>query len=150
MRFLLTRELGRLAKWLRIMGFDAEYFGENNISSLVIQSLKDGRVILTRNHRLPQSRGIKVILIQAEKIKDQIKEVLGTLKITLDPEMMFTRCTLCNAELVGIAKETAKDRVPEYVLNTQQDFVICPQCNRIYWQGTHWGNVKITLDEIKH
>ena len=148
MKFILTKELGRLAKWLRILGFDTVYFSENNASSLVIQALRDERIILTRNQRLPQTRGVKIVLITQEKIKEQIREILKLLHIAPDAQQMFTRCILCNEVLVDIAKDKVKDKVPEYVFKTQEDFVTCPQCQRIYWQGTHWGNVIATLKEI--
>ena len=149
MKFILTKELGRLSKWLRILGFDTVYYNQDNLSSLIIQALRDERIILTRNQRLPQARGLKIVLIKNEKIKKQVAEILQTLKIVLEPEMMFSRCILCNTELVYITKDEVKDKVPEYVFNTQEDFLTCPQCNRIYWQGTHWGNVQETLEEIK-
>jgi hypothetical protein len=148
MKFLVTRELGRLATWLRILGYDTLYFDKNNLGSLIIQALRDDRIILTRNHRLPQARGVKIVLIQNENIKAQVKEVLEVLKIKPDPEMLFSRCILCNEKLVDIEKEKIKNKVPEYVFNTIDNFVNCPSCNRIYWQGTHWGNVKKTLAEV--
>ena len=149
MKLILTKELGRLSKWLRILGFDTAYYNQDNLSSLIIQALRDERIILTRNQRLPQARGLKIVLIKNEKIKKQVEEVLKTLKIVLEPEMMFSRCILCNAQLTDIAKDKVKDKVPEYVFKTQEDFVTCPKCQRIYWQGTHWGNVQKTLEEIK-
>jgi len=148
MKLLLTRELGRLAKWLRILGFDTEYFKEANISSLIIQALRENRVIITRNHRLPRSAGLRIVLIKEEKLKEQLREVLKALEISLDSVLMFSRCIICNEELVEIAKDQIKDRVPEYVFNTQEDFISCPKCERIYWQGTHWGNVETILKEI--
>lgn len=148
MKFILTKELGRLAKWLRILGFDTEYFKADNVSSLVIQALRDERIILTRNHRLPQTRGIQIIFIKNEEIKEQLTEAIMTLKIKPNSAMMFTRCTLCNAELKPIEKQGVRDKVSQYVFETQEDFMICPECNRLYWQGTHWGNVEETLKEI--
>jgi len=148
MKLLLTRELGRLAKWLRILGFDTEYFKEANISSLIIQALRENRVIITRNHRLPRSAGLRIILIKEEKLKEQLREALKALEISLDSVLMFSRCIICNEELVEIAKDQIKDRVPEYVFNTQKNFISCPKCERIYWQGTHWGNVETILKEI--
>jgi hypothetical protein len=148
LRFILTKELGRLAKWLRILGYDSEYFTEDNASSLIITALRDGRIILTRNSRLPQPKGVKILLIEAEKIKAQISETLKKLKITPEENLMFTRCILCNVELAPVAKEKVKDKVPEYVYETQEAFITCPKCQRIYWQGTHWGNVEKTLKEI--
>lgn len=149
MKLLLTKELGRLAKWLRILGFDVEYFSENKTSALIIKALREGRLIITRNHHLPLGRGVRIITIESEKLAEQIPEVLRELKITPEKARMFTRCTVCNVELVEIAKEKIKDKVPEYVFNTQQEFITCPKCNRTYWKGTHWGNVAKTLKEIE-
>jgi uncharacterized protein with PIN domain len=149
MKFILTKELGRLAKWLRILGFDARYYKESNAGTLIIEALREDRVVLTRNHRLPKSTGIKIVVLEAEKIKEQVREALKALKIKLDSEKMFTRCILCNEELAGIAKEKTKGKVPEYVYKTQEDFITCPKCHRIYWQGTHWGNVQKILEGMK-
>jgi len=148
MKFILSKELGRLTKWLRILGFDTVYYNQDNLSSLIIQALRDERIILTRNQRLPQARGLKIVLIKNEKIKAQVAEILQGLKIRPQSEMMFSRCIICNQELAKIKKEEVKDKVPEYVFKTQKDFVTCPKCQRIYWQGTHWGNVTKTLGEI--
>lgn len=148
-KLLLTKELGRLAKWLRILGFDAEYLRESNPASLVIQALRQERIILTRNHRLPASRGIKIITLKTQKLKEQLVEALRELKTEPQADQMFSRCTICNQELVSIEKSKIKEKVPEYVYNTQENFFICPHCNRIYWRGTHWGNVSKTLEEIR-
>ena len=149
MRFILTKELGRLAKWLRILGFDAAYFKDNNTSSLIIAALRDERVILTRNLRIARLRGIKVLSIQAQEVKPQIQEVFSLTGFQFNPQMMFTRCILCNEELADITKEKVEGNVPAYVYATQQNFVACPKCQRIYWQGTHWGNVRRCLEEIE-
>jgi uncharacterized protein with PIN domain len=147
MRFILTKELGRLVKWLRILGFDAEYFEQGNSGSLIIRALREERIILTRNQRLPQARGLKIVLIRKEKIKEQLAEIMKSLHIRPDSAMMFSRCILCNEKLVAIAKKKVEDKVPAYVFATQKDFVTCPKCQRLYWQGTHWGNVKEALKE---
>jgi len=114
----------------------------------MIQALREERMILTRNQRLPRDRGIRVVLIKEEKIRGQVQEVLKALKLKIRPEQMFSRCILCNEKLEKIDKEKAKDRVPEYVFKTQVDFITCPKCKRVYWQGTHWGNVRKILEEI--
>ncbi len=140
--------MGRLAKWLRILGFDAAYFSQDNLSSLIIQALREERIILTRNQRLPKARGLKIILIKNERIKKQVAEIFKRLGMKPEPKTMFSRCLLCNVALIAIAREKVKDKVPAYVFTTQSDFVICPECERVYWQGTHWGNVQKTLEEI--
>ena len=149
MKFILTRELGRLAKWLRILGFDSEYFQENNIGSLIIQALRDNRIILTRNLRMHDIYGTKIIYIKSERLPEQVAQLLKELKLGSHSKQMFSRCIICNTELIAVEKEKIQDRVPEYVFATQDNFVTCPQCKRIYWQGTHWGNVKKILEGIK-
>jgi hypothetical protein len=148
MKFILTKELGRLAKWLRILGYDTEYFIEDKISSLVIQALRDNRIILTRNLRMPEACGTKIVYVKSEHIKEQLSQIFKELNLQPEAKLMFSRCIICNIELVDIKKEEVKDKVPEYVFKTQDDFVNCPQCKRIYWQGTHWGNVQKILEEV--
>jgi len=149
MKFLVTNELGKLALWLRILGFDTDYFRDPNLSALIIQALKDERIILTRNHRLPKKSGIKIIRIKSEKVKEQLKEVLKELNASINRDIMFTRCTICNSALKALDKENARNRVPEHVFETQNNFFTCPDCKRIYWEGTHWGNVVNVLKEIE-
>lgn len=147
-KFILTKELGRLAKWLRILGYDSEYFTEEKLSSLIIAALRDNRIILTRNHKMSDIDAAKILYIKSEHIKEQLVQALRELNLQPDEALMFSRCIVCNLELSNIEKEKVKDKVPEYVFKTQDDFVNCHQCKRIYWQGTHWGNVKKTLEEI--
>ena len=148
MKLLLTKELGRLAKWLRILGFDAEYSKESNPASLIIQALREERAILSRNHRLPAARGLKIIILKEEKIREQLREALKILAVEPSGQIMFKRCTICNVGLEPIAKEKVNGKVPEYVFKTQESFFICPKCNRIYWHGTHWGNVNSIIKEL--
>jgi hypothetical protein len=148
MKFILSRELGRLAKWLRILGFDTAYFNQDNTAGLIIQALREERLIITRNHRLAGSSRIKTFLVKTERLKDQLSEILKGLKLDINGDMMFSRCIICNVELEHIDKEKARSKVPEYVFDTQDNFIACPKCKRIYWSGTHWGNVAQTLKEI--
>lgn len=149
MKFILTKELGRLSKWLRILGYDTVYFTQENKGLLLVEALRDNRIILTRNSRMPQAKGIRIINIASDYLQDQMRQLFKDLNIKPDEDTMFSRCTICNAELSQIDKDRAKDRVPEYVFKTQDDFLTCCQCGRIYWQGTHWGNVSKILEEIR-
>ena len=148
MKFILTNELGRLAKWLRILGFDAVYCVDRNHSELIINSLREERIILTRDSRIGPISGIRLLRIRYDNVKDQLAQVLKELDIALKDAKLFSRCVICNLELEDIPKQDIKNKVPDYVYNTHTDFVICPKCRRAYWQGTHWGNVRKLLDEI--
>jgi len=147
-KFILTPELGRLVKWLRILGFDTLYFTAKNISSLVITALREDRIILTRNLHITASPGIKLFKVKDDMVTDQLTQIIAGLGLKLDQAKLFSRCIICNAELVGIAKKEVEGKVPGYVFKAQEDFSLCPTCNKIYWSGTHWGNVKDTLKEI--
>lgn len=148
-KFILTRELGRLAKWLRLLGFDTQYFTENKISSLIIQALRDNRIILTRSLTMPDMHGKNILFIKSEHVKEQIAQVLKDLNLKPDKSRMFSRCIVCNVKLEKIEKRDIKDKIPEYVFRTQENFATCSQCKRVYWEGTHWGRAQETLEEIK-
>lgn len=148
MRFLVTKELGRLCKWLRILGLDTRFIESENRSSIIFEAIKESRMIITRDRRLASHHGIKIVLIKSDFLKEQLKQLLGELKLEINPDEMFKRCTICNELLMDVEKSVVKDLVPEYVFQTQQDFVQCPRCKRVYWQGTHWGNVQKILDKI--
>lgn len=149
MKFLASRELGRLAKWLRILGFDTAYFKEDNKSSFIISALRDDRVVLTRNKILLKDRALKTVFIESEKITEQLKQIKGDFNIEFNSKDMFTRCILCNTALSKVTKDQIISKVPQYVFETQEEFSRCQQCGRIYWQGTHWGNVAEIMKEIQ-
>lgn len=148
-KFILTKELGRLAKWLRIFGYDSKFYRQDNFSALVITALREERAILTRNSRISRFPGPRVIRITSDFVAEQIKQLLRQLKVKPKSKDMFTRCIICNVELEETAKAQVKNKVPAYVYKTQKEFVICPHCKRVYWQGTHWGNVRRYIQKVK-
>jgi len=148
MKFLASRELGRLAKWLRILGFDTVYFRTGNKSSLIITALREDRVVLTRNKILANNRALKILFIKSQDVKSQLREVSKGLDVRFNPQDMFTRCIVCNQSLASVGKEEIRDRIPEYIFQTQNEFSRCSECGRIYWQGTHWGNVSQIIKEV--
>ena len=149
MKFILTNELGRLAKWLRILGYDAKFYQADNLSTLVITALREERIILTRNSRISRFPGPRIVIIDSDFVDKQLKQAFKRLKITPRPKDMFTRCVICNVQLDEIDKAKVKDRVPKYVFQNQKDFMSCPKCKKVYWQGTHWGNARKYLAKIR-
>ena len=123
------------------MGYDAAYFLPGKKSELVYRSLKEGRIILTRDHRVSKKKAIKRILIESDFIEEQLAQVFSELNLKLDRDKLFTRCALCNSRLESIEKEKVKGRVPSYVFQTKERFFHCAECDKIYWKGTHWALV---------
>ncbi|MFB0527613.1 MAG: Mut7-C RNAse domain-containing protein [bacterium] len=149
MKFLVDFMLGRLCKWLRLLGYDASYFVSEKKSDLIYQSLKEGRIILTRDHRLSKKKAIKLVIINSDLLEEQLEQVFSELDIKVDPDEIFTRCLVCNEVLQEIKKEKVKDRVPNYVFQTKKDFSFCPNCQKIYWKGTHWDLAHQLLKKLK-
>lgn len=89
-----------------------------------------------------------MLLVKSDYCNEQLKQVVKDLDLKPQADLMFTRCILCNELLSRIEKEKVEDKVPAYVFKTQDNFITCPKCQRIYWQGSHWGNMEDTLKEI--
>ncbi|MBN1872428.1 MAG: Mut7-C RNAse domain-containing protein [Candidatus Omnitrophica bacterium] len=148
MKFITTKELGRLAKWLRIMGFDTEYFPEKERRELVIKSLRENRIILTRDSKMSVYSGVRMVHIKSDFVQEQVRQVVRELDMKIDRKRFFSLCVICNKQLTMVEKEDVKLRVPDYVYRTQEHFMKCAACDRIYWQGTHWTNVGDFVDRI--
>ena len=148
MQVIVTAELGRLITWLRILGFDATLYDSNNLSGLVLTSLREERIIISRNRKLGKRAGMRVLQIKSGLVAEQVKQVLKDLNLQPKKEDLFSRCIICNVVLEPIEKEKVKKLVPPYVFKTQEVFITCPKCHKIYWKGTHWGNTQRYLKDI--
>lgn len=146
MRFILTDELGRLSKWLRILGFDAEV--EKDRAALVIKSLRDNRIILTRDSKMSRFTGTRMIRIEADFIEKQMEQVIKELDLKITKEDFFKICIICNEDLEEVEREAVKGKVPQYVYESHNSFMRCPKCKKIYWQGSHWDLVNKFLERI--
>jgi len=152
LRFIVDHNVGKLAKWLRMMGYDTTFFNGSDDSLMVATALAEGRVILTRDtqimkRRVVTSGKLKVILIQSDKPELQIRQVIDNL--SLDCQFRpFSICLECNQPLVAKNREEVVALVPQYVSQTQNQYVQCPACHRIYWRGTHWQAMTQKLERL--
>lgn len=147
-RFVVDVNVGRLAKWLRIMGYDALFPLENEDNELVRIALREGRIIVTKDSGLSERRLVTtgrlgLLLVRHDDLKSQLRQVVRSLDLT--SPRGFSRCVRCNEPLLGLGRESAKERVPPYVYGTQDDFMECAICRRVYWRGTHWANMQAEL-----
>ena len=134
--FAADRTLGKLAKWLRILGFDTLY--EPDLPAGCFSELEPDRVLLTRRATLRQIRTENpYIIIRSDRYWDQLVEVVKAAGITPESIRPFSRCIPCNATILPADKAELQGKVPDYVRETHQVFRICPECQRIYWAGTH-------------
>ena len=152
LKFIVDTNVGKLAKWLRIMGYDTLFFNGSNDSSMVSTALNEGRVILTRDTQIMKRRVVtrgqlKAILIQSDKLELQMRQVINDLN--LDCQFRpFALCLECNQPLLERSKQQVEGRVPPYVFQTQSQYMECPICHRIYWRGTHWQAMTKKLEKF--
>lgn len=146
--FIADVMLGRLARWLRLLGFDALYYSNISDYKLLKVAREQGRLILTRDTRLIKIKGIKdYLLIRSNDSFEQLLEVIEALN--LRHFKLFSRCALCNGLLSRVSDKTeVKDSVPEFVFLNFHSFLRCSECGRIYWEGTHPKMLKDKLAEV--
>jgi uncharacterized protein with PIN domain len=144
--------VGKLARWLRMMGFDSLFFTGDDDSQMVRQALAEGRVLLTRDTGIMKRRVVtggrlKAILLESEVPERQMQQLVSVLDIK-NQSHPFTLCLECNRPLIERSKAEVKDRVPPYVYKTQTQYMECPDCRRIYWRGTHWQAMLNKLEKL--
>ncbi|MFO7660457.1 MAG: Mut7-C RNAse domain-containing protein [Candidatus Cloacimonadaceae bacterium] len=145
--FLLTADLSRLARWLRLLGFDAAISSSNEVSKLLQVCQLQNRILLTRikrNDKLKANK--KVLIINSEHYGEQLKQVVQELQ--LREFCIFSRCLYCNRSVYPIAREKIIHRLPEKVKNRETKFTQCRKCGRLYWKGTHYERMLQTLDSL--
>ncbi len=134
--FFAERPLGRLAKWLRLLGFDTLY--EPDVPKASIKALASGRIHLTRRRQpfTPVTME-RIVWIRSDHVQAQLRQVLLELGLKKAHIQPFSRCTRCNAVIEKIDKTEALGHVPDHVWETQEVFSTCRACGRLYWPGTH-------------
>lgn len=152
MKFIVDSNVGRLARWLRIAGFDTIFINDLDDNRLIRLALSEGRVLLTKDtqilkRRLVTSGRLKAILIEDDEVKAQLRQVVKALNLG-DKIKPFTLCLECNQPLVPKEKEEIKGLVPPYVSQTQTQYMQCLACHRVYWRGTHWQRMSRGLEKI--
>jgi uncharacterized protein len=144
-KFAADRMLGRLVKWLRVIGQDVIYGPHLTGYGLIRAGRAEGRLILTRDRRLKQKQPPPFVFIASDHYREQLQQVIQ--ECGLKPgDGMFTRCVACNTVLQPRSKETVEKIVPPYVFSTQEKFSWCAQCRQVYWPATHHEKM---LEELR-
>jgi uncharacterized protein with PIN domain len=137
-RFVADRMVGRLARWLRLLGADVLSDPSLNGAQLLKQARAEGRIMLTRDKRLRLAPD--VLMIESDAFRDQIRQVLT--RFPFDPRRhAFTRCSECNQELRRVTRDVVARRVPPFIYASHQEFAVCDKCGRIFWSATHLERV---------
>jgi uncharacterized protein with PIN domain len=145
-RLLADGMLGRLAKWLRILGFDTAYDPSLDDYALLRLARAEGRVLLTCDRELARRPGAQSLLIESTDLEAQLRQVIVALH--LHPDAAFSRCPVCNTPLDILKRGAVRDRVPAHILRKYTEFRHCPHCDRVYWPGTHRTRMLETIARL--
>jgi len=146
MKFIADAMLGRLAKWLRILGFDVLYYSDIDDREVVRIAREQERTILTRDTQLSNRKGLPgVIFIEKDDVLDQLRQITPLLDFR---QAAFSgRCVVCNGLLDKVPqKEEVRDLVPEYIYLNFPRFMRCRGCGKVYWEGSHHRDIR---DRVK-
>jgi uncharacterized protein len=145
-RFITDHNLGKLAKWLRLLGYDTLCYEGKTDKDLWNRALQEKRVVLTRKKNLQYFPAeVETMIMEMEGIEAQLSEVLDKLPMKPQEEVLFKICTNCNSTLRQVDKSEVSDLVPPYILKIQDQFYLCSVCSKVYWCGSHVAHIKRTL-----
>lgn len=148
MEFAVDCMLGKLAKWLKILGFDAIFFSKIEDDELMAIAQKEGRILLTRDTgMIERARGLTALFINSEEWREQVKQVLDHFDLWTDVKPN-SRCIECNILLKEISQDRAKNLVTPFVYETADTFALCPNCDRVFWRGTHLKDMEFKINEL--
>jgi uncharacterized protein len=135
-KFIADAMVGKLARWLRVLGIDVEYSRIISDDELIRRAESEDRIILTRDSGIARRRvQARCVLIESDHYREQVLQVLR--EFGIKDFQVFTRCLECNTPLRNVDKEAVFEKVPPFVYLTQERFAMCPSCDRVYWHGTH-------------
>ena len=148
-RFILDNHLGRLAVYLRMLGFDCRYRNDYQDDELAMVASQEGRILLTRDRRLLMRKIVSQgYWCKSQDPRRQLLEIVQRYNLAgqITP---FRRCLRCNTLLQSVSKTDILDRLQPLTIRYYNDFVLCPGCQQIYWKGTHYEHMQGIIEEVK-
>ncbi|RLF16433.1 MAG: hypothetical protein DRJ97_00885 [Thermoprotei archaeon] len=151
-KVLVDGMCGRLARWLRMLGFDASYDKELSDEGLMLKAVEEGRVLVTRDvelHERAVKAGVRSILVKSPDYTVQLALVATALGGELEVNPDRSRCPVCNSPLRKVGKEEVKGLVPEKSFNLHDEYWMCTGCSKVYWRGAHWRGISKVLEKAR-
>ena len=152
MKFIADGMLGKLTRWLRMLGHDVDYSSKMDDAQLIMVAKKERRILLTRDLELYQqatAKGVNAFYLEGKTEAEKLAHFAKRFNIKLDIDMATSRCTKCNTRVKPISKEKVADKIEKSTFSYYNDFWECPKCGQIYWQGAHWTRIRKTLETTK-
>ena len=152
LRFVADGMLGKLTRWLRMLGQDVEYSNNTDDPQLLTIAKKEKRILLTRDFELYQraiARGIDAFYLEGLTGEEKLAELAKRYDINLEIDMATSRCPKCNSTVKPTSRKEAEEKVERSTFEHYKEFWKCPNCGQIYWQGAHWTKIRKTLSAAK-
>jgi uncharacterized protein with PIN domain len=144
--------LGKLSRWLRMLGHDVIYSVHFNDSELLELAKKEERVMLTKDFELFKRaiiRGMDAYYVEEKKESDRLAEVAKRYSLPLIMDMDKSHCPICNTKLKATSKEQLQEELERNTFTYYNKFWKCPNCGHIYWQGAHWTQISNTINQAQ-
>ena len=152
MKFITDGMLGKLTRWLRILGHNVDYSNKLNDSQLITMAKKEGRVLLTRDLELYQqaaAKNVNAFYIDGKTEAEKLAKLAQRFNIALEADLTMSRCPKCNTRVIPVPREEVADKVKKTTYSHYEEFWKCPKCGQVYWQGAHWTRIRKTLETAK-
>ncbi|MGD0496694.1 MAG: Mut7-C RNAse domain-containing protein [Candidatus Bathyarchaeia archaeon] len=152
LRFVADGMLGKLTRWLRMLGQDVKYSSSLDDPQLLMIAKKEKRILLTRDFELYQranARGIDAFYLEGLTGEEKLAELAKRYDVRLEIDMASSRCPKCNSTVKLVSRQQAEGKVERSTFDHYKEFWKCPNCGQIYWQGAHWTRIRKTLNAAK-
>jgi len=152
LKFIADGMLGKLTRWLRILGHNVKYSNRLDDNQLLTIAKKERRILLTRDLELYQqatAKGVNAFYFEGTDEAERLAQLAKRFGIKLEVDMTISRCPKCNTRIKPIEKEKIADKVEKSTFTYYNEFWQCPKCEQIYWQGAHWTRIRKTLEQAK-
>ena len=151
-KFIVDCMLGKLTRWLRMLGYDVKYSRSLGDKQLIKTAKMEHRTLLTRDIELYQQamkQGTNVFLVEGATEAEKLANLTKQLDLKLEINVTVSRCPKCNTRISPIPKERVVNRVPEGTFSSYDEFWECPGCEQVYWRGAHWKRIDETLRKAR-
>jgi uncharacterized protein with PIN domain len=151
-KFITDGMLGKLTRWLRILGHDVEYTSSMDDKELIQKAREEDRVLLTRDVELYKqaiAKGDEAFLIENPDQTANLASLAKRFQLRLDVNVEISRCPKCNGTIRTVSKTEIVEKIPATTSSNYDKFWQCRQCGQVYWRGAHWNRIEKTLKDAR-
>lgn len=152
LKFVTDGMLGKLTRWLRMLGQDVVYTGSMDDKELIQKVKKEKRILLTRDLELYQQaigKGVEAFLVEGKTEAEELANLVKRFGFKLEIDIKVSRCPKCNARIKPVSKTDVITKIPKTTSSYYNEFWECPECQQVYWRGAHWKRIEKTLIEAR-